>query len=85
MWAVLPAKDLVDAKQRLAAALSPAERRLLFRTRMKLLTALPQATAYRRVTRDQAAVSCLAADRRPGPGQTAAISARRRLRRGAAA
>jgi len=32
MWAVLPAKDLVDAKTRLADALSPAERRLLFRT-----------------------------------------------------
>ena len=32
MWAVLPAKDLVDAKQRLAEALGPAERRLLFRT-----------------------------------------------------
>ena len=32
MWAVLPAKDLVDAKQRLADALSPPERRLLFRT-----------------------------------------------------
>jgi 2-phospho-L-lactate guanylyltransferase len=32
MWAVLPAKDLVDAKTRLADALSPPERRLLFRT-----------------------------------------------------
>lgn len=32
MWAALPAKDLVDAKTRLADALSPPERRLLFRT-----------------------------------------------------
>ena len=31
MWAVLPAKNIVDAKQRLAAAVRPAERRALFR------------------------------------------------------
>ena len=31
MWAVLPAKNIVDAKQRLAEALRPAERRTLFR------------------------------------------------------
>lgn len=45
MWAVLPAKDMVDAKQRLAEALSPAERRLLFRTMYEdVLAALAQAT-----------------------------------------
>jgi 2-phospho-L-lactate guanylyltransferase len=32
MWAVLPAKDFADAKQRLAGVLSAAERRQLFRT-----------------------------------------------------
>jgi 2-phospho-L-lactate guanylyltransferase len=31
MWAVLPAKDFADAKQRLAAVLLPEERRWLFR------------------------------------------------------
>jgi len=46
MWAVLPAKDLVDAKTRLADALSPAERRLLFRTMYEdVLIALSQAAA----------------------------------------
>lgn len=46
MWAVLPAKDLVDAKSRLAEALSPAERRLLFRTMFEdVLTALAGATS----------------------------------------
>lgn len=46
MWAVLPAKDLVDAKTRLADALSPAERRLLFRTMYEdVLIALSETTS----------------------------------------
>ena len=32
MWAVLPIKDVTDAKQRLAAVLTPDERQQLFRT-----------------------------------------------------
>jgi 2-phospho-L-lactate guanylyltransferase len=83
MWAVLPAKDLVDAKQRLAAALSPAERRLLFRTMYEdVLTALSQATALAGiavVTRDPEAAAvaraygaCLIGEPE-NQGQTAAI------------
>jgi len=46
MWAVLPAKDLVDAKSRLSDALSPAERRLLFRTMYEdVLIALSEAAS----------------------------------------
>jgi 2-phospho-L-lactate guanylyltransferase len=61
MWAVLPAKDLVDAKTRLADALSPAERRLLFRTMYEdVLAALSLATSLHGiavVTRDPEAVA----------------------------
>ena len=59
MWAVLPAKDLVDAKSRLADALSPAERRLLFRTMYEdVLVALSETASLDGiavVTRDQEA------------------------------
>jgi 2-phospho-L-lactate/phosphoenolpyruvate guanylyltransferase len=83
MWAVLPAKDLVDAKQRLAGALSPAERRLLFRTMYEdVLTALSQATALGGivvVTRDPEAAAVARAygarliEESENQGQTAAI------------
>jgi len=35
MWAVLPAKDFVDAKQRLAPVLNPAQRNALFRAMLE--------------------------------------------------
>jgi 2-phospho-L-lactate/phosphoenolpyruvate guanylyltransferase len=83
MWAVLPAKDLVDAKQRLAGALSPAERRLLFRTMYEdVLTAASQATALDGilvVTRDPEAAAVARAygarliEEAENQGQTAAI------------
>jgi 2-phospho-L-lactate guanylyltransferase len=83
MWAVLPAKDLVDAKTRLADALSPAERRLLFRTMYEdVLIALSQTTSLDGVavvTRDpEAGAVAESYDARliPEPenqGQTAAI------------
>lgn len=83
MWAVLPAKDMVDAKQRLAGALSPAERRLLFRTMYEdVLTALSQAAALAGiaiVTRDpEAGAVALSYGARliaeaENQGQTAAI------------
>lgn len=83
MWAVLPAKDLVDAKTRLADALSPAERRLLFRTMYEdVLIALSQTTSLDGVavvTRDPeagAVAESYGARLIPEPenqGQTAAI------------
>lgn len=83
MWAVLPAKDMVDAKQRLAEALSPAERRLLFRTMYEdVLAALTRAARLSGVaviTRDPEAGSvarAYGAHLIPEPenrGQTAAI------------
>lgn len=83
MWAVLPAKDLVDAKSRLAAALSPAERRLLFRTMYEdVLTALSETASLDGiavVTRDPeagAVAKSYGARLIPEPqnqGQTAAI------------
>lgn len=83
MWAVLPAKDLVDAKSRLADALSPAERRLLFRTMYEdVLTALSGAATLAGVavvTRDPeagAVAESYGARLIPEPqnqGQTAAI------------
>ncbi len=45
MWAVLPAKDFVDAKQRLAGVLSAPERRRLFRTMFADVLAALAATA----------------------------------------
>jgi 2-phospho-L-lactate/phosphoenolpyruvate guanylyltransferase len=83
MWAVLPAKDLVDAKSRLADALSPAERRLLFRTMYEdVLVALSEAASLDGiavVTRDPeagAVAEAYGARLVPEPenqGQTAAI------------
>lgn len=83
MWAVLPAKDLVDAKQRLAGALSPAERRLLFRTMYEdVLTAVSRAEALEGivvVTRDPEAAAVARAygarliEEPENQGQTAAI------------
>jgi 2-phospho-L-lactate guanylyltransferase len=83
MWAVLPAKDLVDAKTRLADALSPAERRLLFRTMYEdVLIALSETTSLDGiavVTRDPeagAVAESYGARLIPEPenaGQTAAI------------
>jgi len=83
MWAVLPAKDLVDAKTRLADALSPPERRLLFRTMYEdVLTALSETTSLDGivvVTRDPeagAVAESYGARLIPEPenqGQTAAI------------
>jgi 2-phospho-L-lactate guanylyltransferase len=83
MWAVLPAKDLVDAKQRLAAALSPAERRLLFRTMYEdVLTALSETQGLAGiavVTRDPEAAAVARAygaaliEEAENQGQTAAI------------
>jgi len=83
MWAVLPAKDLVDAKTRLADALSPAERRLLFRTMYEdVLTALAETASLDGiavVTRDAeagAVAQSYGARLIPEPknqGQTAAI------------
>jgi len=44
MWAVVPVKDMSDAKARLAPALSPTERRALFRAMLEdVLSALSQA------------------------------------------
>lgn len=83
MWAVLPAKDLVDAKSRLADALSPAERRLLFRTMYEdVLIALSGASALTGVavvTRDPEASAVAQSygarliPERQNQGQTAAI------------
>jgi 2-phospho-L-lactate guanylyltransferase len=83
MWAVLPAKDMVDAKQRLAAVLSPAERRLLFRTMYEdVLTALSEAAGLAGiavVTRDPEAAAVAQAygarliEEPANQGQTAAI------------
>lgn len=44
MWAVVPVKDIANAKARLAPALAPAERRALFRAMLEdVLAALTQA------------------------------------------
>jgi 2-phospho-L-lactate guanylyltransferase (CobY/MobA/RfbA family) len=49
MWAVLPAKDFVDAKQRLAPVLTAAQRNALFRAMLEdvltMLTAVRHAGA----------------------------------------
>lgn len=56
MWAIVPVKDMEGAKQRLAAALSLAERRLLFRAMLEdVLAALTSARGLTEVallTRD---------------------------------
>ena len=59
LWAVLPVKNLVDAKQRLAGVLSPSERRKLFTAMLEdVLSALATCddlTGVVVVTRDQEA------------------------------
>ena len=56
MWAVLPAKDFADAKQRLAGVLSAPERRQLFRTMfadvLAALAACPSLDGIVVMTRD---------------------------------
>lgn len=83
MWAVLPAKEMAEAKQRLAGALSPPERRLLFRAMYEdVLTVLAGVAAldgFAVVTRDpEAATVAKAHGARVIPeaeneGQTAAV------------
>ncbi len=85
MWAVLPAKDLVDAKQRLADALSPPERRLLFRTMyedvLSVLADVPALDGIAVITRDgEAAAVAKSYGARiiieaENQGQTAAVEA----------
>ncbi len=85
MWAVLPAKDLVDAKQRLADALGPPERRLLFRTMyedvLSVLAHVPGLDGIAVITRDEEATAVARSyDARiiteaENQGQTAAVEA----------
>lgn len=85
IWAVVPAKDIKNAKQRLASVLAPHERAALFRAMLQdVLLALSAATGLGGVllvTRDPEAIE-LAADygarvlREPAnQGQTVAVSA----------
>lgn len=85
MWAVLPAKDLVDAKQRLADALSPPERRLLFRTMyedvLSVLADVPGLAGIAVITRDEEAAAVAKSygariiTEAENQGQTAAVEA----------
>lgn len=85
MWAVLPAKDLVDAKQRLAEALNPPERRLLFRTMyedvLSVLAAVPGLDGIAVITRDKEAAAVATSygariiTEAQNQGQTAAVEA----------
>ena len=85
MWAVLPAKDLVDAKQRLADALSPPERRLLFRTMyedvLSVLADVPGLDGIAVITRDEEAAAVAKSygahiiTEAENQGQTAAVEA----------
>lgn len=85
MWAVLPAKDLVDAKQRLADALSPPERRLLFRTMyedvLSVLADVPGLDGIAVITRDEEAAAVAESygariiTEAENQGQTAAVEA----------
>jgi len=85
MWAVLPAKDLVDAKQRLADALSPPERRLLFRTMyedvLSVLAGVPGLDGIAVITRDEEAAAVARSygariiTEAENEGQTAAVEA----------
>jgi 2-phospho-L-lactate guanylyltransferase len=84
MWAVVPVKDLDGAKQRLAAALSPVERRGLFRAMLEdVLAALASARGLQGVallTRDAEAMQLAAAfgarviEESENRGHTAAIA-----------
>ena len=60
MWAVVPVKDLQGAKQRLAAALSPAERRAFYRAMLEdvlgALTAARGLAAIALLTREPEAM-----------------------------
>lgn len=85
MWAVLPAKDLVDAKQRLADALSAPERRLLFRTMyedvLSVLAEVPGLSGIAVITRDEEAAAVAKSygariiTEAENQGQTAAVEA----------
>lgn len=85
MWAVLPVKDLVDAKQRLAGVLTPVERRELFTAMVEdvvcALAGVTDLNGVAVITGDEAA---MALARKYGArilretqnrGQTAAVSA----------
>jgi 2-phospho-L-lactate guanylyltransferase len=85
IWAVVPVKDIRDAKQRLASVLAPHERAALFRAMLHdVLSALSGAEGLggvMLVTRDPEAIG-LAGDygarvllERANQGQTAAVSA----------
>ena len=85
IWAVVPVKDIKDAKQRLASVLAPHERVALFRAMLHdVLSALSAATrlsGVMLVTRDPEVIA-LARDygalvllERANQGQTAAVSA----------
>ena len=88
MWAVLPAKDLVDAKQRLADVLSPPERRLLFRTMyedvLSVLAGVPALAGIAVITRDTEAAAVTESygarilTEAENQGQTAAVEAAQR-------
>lgn len=83
MWAVLPAKNLVDAKQRLADALSPPERQQLFRIMyahvLSVLDAVPGLAGIAVVTCDPDAADIAASHgarlitEPQNHGQTAAV------------
>ena len=64
MWAVLPAKDFADAKQRLSGVLSAPERRHLFRTMfadvLAALAASPSLDGIAVITRDAEAAEMAA-------------------------
>ena len=61
MWAVLPIKDMADAKQRLSPVLAPVERRALFRVMvgevLAALAAVRDLDGILVVTRDPAAMA----------------------------
>jgi 2-phospho-L-lactate guanylyltransferase len=89
MWAVLPAKDFVDAKQRLAPVLNPAQRNALFRAMLEdvvaMLVTVRGLDGILMVTRDRAAgalarlygLRVLYEDK--NRGQSAAVAAAARL------
>lgn len=95
MWAVLPAKDLVDAKQRLTDALGRPERRLLFRTMyedvLSVLATVEGLAGIAVVTRDPEAAAVAASygarviQETENRGQTAAVETAARTLAGSGA
>ncbi len=85
MWAVLPAKDFADAKQRLAGVLDASERRDLFRAMFEdvlaSLSAVAALDGVLVVTRDKTAAALAMAhgaevlEEAENRGQTAAVEA----------